>query len=227
MTTMAIPIKIVNPEDYYLYYPLAILVALAAIGVSFNVRFVKRYIAYIIAPGLLVWIFKIISILFSGAGFDYGIFWDAGHAVLQGENPYRAVRDQMFLNPPTALPLFTVLALIPEPASFAIWTILNVIGSALLVLLAYRTLLAQETMGSTLTPQESRKFELSPRAIYALSAAVALSLPCYFSIKLGQLSLIVTICLFLALYAQARKRKLVAGITLGLATIQVRESRVF
>ena len=215
-------VQINNPEQYYVYYPLAILIVLVAIGAVFNVMFVKRHIKYVVAFGVLVLIFKSIPTIFSArAGFDYGIFWEAGHTVLQGENPYRAVHNQMLLNPPTALPLFTILALVPKQLSFAIWTILNIMMAGILVFLAYRALLAQEGMRSTGTSQEPRKFELSPAALYGLSAAVALSLPSHFSIKLGQLTFFITICLLLALYSQARKRKWAAGIALGFATIKI------
>ena len=58
---------------------------------------------------------------------DYHIFWRAGRDIWESLDPYDPVRFAVspFLNPPTAIPLFTLFAAVPYRLSLIIWTFLN------------------------------------------------------------------------------------------------------
>ena len=71
-------------------------------------------------------------------GCDYLIFSKVGRDVWAGVDPYATGHfgDHPFLNPPTALPLFALFAVLPPSVSLALWTVANVMASLALVVLA-------------------------------------------------------------------------------------------
>jgi hypothetical protein len=142
-------------------------------------------------------------------GADLDIFWSAGGAVWRGENPYA---DPRVLNPPTALPFFAALAVLPWPPLLALWTVVNALGYVGLVPLARRALLPATGPG---------RWQLPATAVAVLTAAVVLSFPTRYGLGLGQLSVLTTLCLLAALHAQARGRPIRAGVWLALATIKI------
>jgi hypothetical protein len=153
------------------------------------------------------------------AGIDYRIFWGAGNDVWSGVNPYAATRfaELPFLNPPSALPLFAVFALLPLTSGFLIWSILNVIACAALVPLAQATLAAQDRLdggGGT-------AWRLPDVVLLGLSCALLLSDASLLTLALGQLGVLAAVALLAALAAQARGRPIAAGCLLALATVKV------
>jgi hypothetical protein len=157
---------------------------------------------------------------FPGLGVDYQFFRGAGSDVWTGLNPYdesRASRAH-FINPPTALPVFALFALVPERAGFAVWTVLNVLACMILPACAQRVLQAQALLDH---PAARPCWLLPPWGLAGLAAALVLSDAVCSGLYLGQLSLLTTLVLLAALEAQARRRPILAGIWLALATMKV------
>jgi hypothetical protein len=153
-------------------------------------------------------------------GFDYHIFWQAGRDVWLGRDPYAAesFADLPFLNPPTALPLFALFALVPFEVSFAVWTVANALACLALVAWTQWTLLAQERLDSRQSPPP---WALPPLALAALTAILLVSDACLTTFYLGQLSILAACLLLAALGAQACGRPGWAGVALALATVKV------
>ena len=85
-----------------------------------------------------------LAVVFSvpGVSVDFQFFRAAGTDVWAGRNPYDLSRARRahFLNPPTALPVFALFALLPERPGFALWTALNIVACLLLPAHAQRVL---------------------------------------------------------------------------------------
>ncbi len=56
-------------------------------------------------------------------GWDFSVFWEIGRAVLEGRSPYTVEFSRY---PPAAAFFFTIFALLPFTAAFAVWAGLNV-----------------------------------------------------------------------------------------------------
>jgi hypothetical protein len=155
-----------------------------------------------------------------GLGVDYQFFRGAGGDVWAGRDPYdlsRASREH-FLNPPTALPLFALFALLPERSGFVAWTALNVFACLALPAYARRVLTLQAQAGG---PAARAPRFLPPWGIAGLSAALAVSEAARTGLYLGQLSILTALLLLAALDAQGRRRPVLAGVWLALATTKV------
>jgi hypothetical protein len=157
----------------------------------------------------------------SSLGLDYGIFWKVGRDVWAGQDPYAGERfvEHPFLNPPTALPLFALFAVLPLDVSFAVWTVLNALACLALVAGVQYALLAQDAMGAPGAPR-APAWKLSPTAVVGLTAALAVSDSSFLTFYLGQLSLLGAVLLTAALAAQARGKSITAGVCLAAATIK-------
>jgi hypothetical protein len=154
-----------------------------------------------------------------GLGVDYQFFRAAGGDVWAGLDPYdpsRASRDH--LNPPTALPLFALFALLPGRTGFVVWTVLNVVACLALPVYARRVLTVQAQAGD---PAARARRPLPPWGIAGLTAAVAVSEAARTGLYLGQLSILTALLLLAALDAQGRRRPVLAGVWLALATMKV------
>jgi len=156
-------------------------------------------------------------------GIDYRFFRGAGFDVLAGRDPYSAegFAEHPFLNPPTALPLFAVFALLPFKGGYIGWTILNLLACASLVPLAQWALAAQQRLGDSNASEVGAEESLREVNVLGLTAALLISDASVLTLGIGQLSIVVALALFAALAAQARGRPVVAGIFLGLATVKV------
>lgn len=146
--------------------------------------------------------------------FDYRLFWLCGTDVRAGRDYYAIDprRQQVILNPPTALPLFELFAALPLRKGAKLWTEFNAIASLALVPMAYRALVSQ---GGA----EAAKL---PRATLAvLAAVVALSHASASTLALGQLSILTTLAILAALHAQGASRPILAGVWLAIATVKV------
>jgi hypothetical protein len=154
--------------------------------------------------------------------FDYGIFRRIGLEVWAGVNPYHADRfsDHPFLNPPTALPLFAGFALIPLTVGKVIWTIGNALALCGFVPLSQRVLIQQERLGSQ-SQIDPSAWKMPAPVLVGLTGSFAVSTASFTSFATGQLSILVTLAILAALYAQSRGQPLRAGLWLALASIKV------
>jgi hypothetical protein len=153
-------------------------------------------------------------------GLDYQFFCRAGGDLWAGSDPYADPQfgEHPFLNPPTALPLFALLDVVPLSPGLALWTIGNVVACLALVAWSQDTLRAQEALGH----QGGRvAWALSPVAIAGLTAALLISDASYLNLLLGQLGILAGALLLAALAAQGRGRLVCAGVCLALATVKV------
>jgi hypothetical protein len=194
-------------QQYLISYPIAMIVMSVSVASLFGIRLVQRWIPIIATLGIVFFLINTYILNYPG-GSDFLIFRNAGVAVLEGANPYA---DVSMVSPPTALPLFALMASLPVNTALLVWTTLNIGAALALIPLSQRALQVQTR----------RKFKALPIALLSLSiATVVLSLPTYWSIGLGQLALLESVCLFTALYAQGKNWPMLAGGALALATIK-------
>jgi hypothetical protein len=156
-------------------------------------------------------------------GVDYQFFWKAGRDVWAGLEPYADGRfnDHPFLNPPTALPLFALFAVLPLPLSLTIWTVGNLLAGLALVAWSQNTLRTQDGMDDRGGPYGLVPWALSPAVIVGLTVALVVSDASLLTFYLGQLSILAAVLLLAALAAQGRGRPVWAGVCLALATVKV------
>lgn len=194
-------------QQYLISYPIAMIVLSVSVASLLRMRLVQRWIPIIATLGLVFFLINTYILNYPG-GSDFSIFRDAGVAVLKGANPYA---DVAMVSPPTALPLFALMASLPAKTGLLVWTTVN-IGAALALVPLSQLALQVQTR---------RKFKALPKALLSLSiATVVLSFPIYWSINLGQLALLESVCLFTALYAQGKNWPMLAGGALAIATIK-------
>ena len=194
-------------QQYLIFYPIAMIVLSVSVASLLGMRLVQRWIPIIATLGLVSFLINT-YILNYPVGGDLFVFWKAGVAVLKGANPYA---DPAMVSPPTALPLFALMASLPFDTVKFVWTTVN-IGAALALIPLSQLALQVQTR---------RKFKALPRALLSLSiATVVLSLPIYWGMGLGQLAVLESVCLYTALYAQGKNWPILAGGALALATIK-------
>ena len=153
-----------------------------------------------------------VSTLMTGGDFD--AYWRSGRDVLQGVNPYTITPRSgamRALNPPNALPLFVLFGLLSEKVAWAIFRTLNMFLTIAVVPLAWAALAAQEGR---------RPPGLSWPVVVVLSTAFSLSSAVFFGIGVGTFSMVATVLILAALYAQGRGSPIVAGIWLALASVK-------
>jgi hypothetical protein len=138
-------------------------------------------------------------------GNDTRTFRQAGVAVLEGRDPYQ---DGMFVNPPTALPVYVLFALVPAAVLVPLWTVLNGLGYLLVV---------WPTQGTLRSLSEDTHWLPAP-VLALLGSTIALGFSCRYGLELGQMSLFMTLVLLAALYAQGKGRPILAGFFLTLGT---------
>ncbi len=149
-------------------------------------------------------------------GADYLKFWNDGKAWLAGENPYlygdgSVNKGQSMLSPPNCVPIFGLLALPPFETSLRIWTVLTTLLTLLLVPVAAK-FIRENSSGDT---------QSIPRADLALLCVCALlSMASHFTLGLGQLTAVVAMSVFGALYLKGRGRPLLAGLIASLAAMK-------
>jgi hypothetical protein len=185
-------------EPYFVYYPIAILMASYAVWTVFR-RTDWRRLDWCVA-GLGIAFFVAKTLWAPPNGSDLSIFHAAGAAALHGANPYEI---QGMMNPPVAVPLFEMLALFDFRTALVVWTVFGTVVGILLVPLASRAV-----------------GELPPHILAVLAAAVGLSIPMHFSMVLGQLSIWTALCITLTMVFAAQKRPVAAGIAAALAFIK-------
>ncbi|MBY0528307.1 MAG: DUF2029 domain-containing protein [Gemmataceae bacterium] len=138
-------------------------------------------------------------------GCDTKHFYTAGCDVRDGEDPYRNVTC---LNPPTALPLYGLLARLSFEEAVTVSAVFNVLALAVLLVLAQAALRSSDD-----------EWRLPLHVLGLLTATLALSVSCRYGMDVGQVSVLVTLALLLALIAQ-RRWPWLAGTALAVATIK-------
>lgn len=144
-----------------------------------------------------------LTLLSSAKGVDAKIFWNAGSQVWDGLNPYAAPE---IMNPPTAFPFFAMFALLPFMAFTVLWKVLNLGGGLTLAALSGRL--------------DDPRAGQSAMIVALLGCAVLLSFPYRYGVALGQLSLLTTAAVFVALWCQQRQRPVAAGVFLAIGSIK-------
>lgn len=187
------------------YYLPSALFLLAAALALLDVPFFRKRPTHVAVFGLLVFAVKTVIYYDPSVAVDHRLFWEAGRVVADGGNPYQ----HGVLNPPTAVPLYLLLAQAPLAASYAAFTIANVLGAFALAFLAHRIVAADGEVAT-----------LPPAKLVVLSVAVALSHAAHSTIRLGQLGILVAAFVMLAILELSRGREVAAGALLALATIK-------
>jgi hypothetical protein len=156
-------------------------------------------------------------------GYDYSLFWAIGCDVWAGLDPYAADRFERhpFLNPPTALPLFALFAILPLRISRALWTAGNVLACLSLVPLALRALQAGADGAGSAEEPHAHPWRLSPMETAGLAICLSFSDASLMGFYVGQLNVIVTVALLAALIAQGRARPVWAGLWLYIASSKI------
>ena len=147
-------------------------------------------------------------------GIDHRIFYNIGRNILAGVSPYSPDRFEShpFLNPPSTFPIFALIAMPSFRVSLVVWTLVNSVLAFSVIWQARRVLSLQD--GGELS-------RLSHAELAALATAFGLSDASMATIQLGQLSLVATALILLALEFQARRRPRAAGVAFGLSLMKV------
>jgi hypothetical protein len=189
-------------------YALELLVLLSAVAVILGVKLPRRFAWGTAALGIGVFLSSMYGEI-RPQDNDLTIFWHAGRAAWSGQSPYA---DPLFVNPPSALPVYAVLSLLPYSACIAVWGGLNVLGTLALVPLSHRALIADPDYGRQQVPGA---------ALAILSAALALSFAARYGVMHGQTAVWNACLLLAALIARGHGRPIWAGVCLALATVKV------
>lgn len=192
---------------YGLQLPLQFL-ALATVGTYLLGIRVRPWFAWAITVGGILAFVGIVIVQLPLPGHDLWGRWIEGGHLLRGESPYLS-SGCLYL--PTAFPLFAAFALLSFPMAVTVWTILNAVGFVGLTALAYAALRTCPGNGERRVPAP---------LVGVLTVAVLLSGATRYHMESGQLALLVTLALVLALYASQRQRAALAGLGLTLATIK-------
>ncbi|MGO9599040.1 MAG: glycosyltransferase 87 family protein [Isosphaeraceae bacterium] len=164
--------------------------------------------------GLASVVAALLSAYCSGhTGFDYAVFWNAGTAIRLGRNPYNSLSPGgfPFLNPPPFFPIAALISLVPFRVGEALWMVFNLIGSFALCFLA-RQIIAESSEADE---------RLDDRTVFAMACTVTFSFASYAGLRAGQLSVLTTLALLLAILAAHRSHAGVAGLCLAIASSKV------
>lgn len=203
--------------DLYLwFYPAAVLFFALALAATLGWRVSNR-------TGLILGTLGVVFSLFNGArrfwinpeAVDFERNWNAGRAWRDGVDPYPL--SEMINYPPYALPFFGLSALGPFESMRVVMLVINLLGAALLVPLAALALRAQRRLDPAALSHEA---ELPVGTLALFTAAVALSLPVYFSVTLGQPTIYIALAAAGALIAQGHGRPILAGLLLAVAAVK-------
>ncbi|MCX5662200.1 MAG: glycosyltransferase family 87 protein [Planctomycetota bacterium] len=208
--------------DLYLwFYPAAVLFLGLAAAAVLGWRVSKRTGLVLAGAGILFGLCNgLRRFNLDHAAVDFERNWMAGRAWLEGVDPY--TQSVMNNYPPYALPLFALPASIPFEAASLLMLLVNLVGAAMLVPVAYLALRSLARAGRPAEPLAETEGggELPIGVLAILSAAVALSLPVYFSVTLGQPTIYIALCAMGALIAQGRGRPVLAGLLLAIAAVK-------
>src|SRR3954471_17842463 len=105
---------------FLLLYPAEVCGLLAVLALLLRVRVPAVLCGMVALWGVLALGAR--AALYEPEGWDFQIFWEGGAAVWRGEDPYEV---EGLVNPPTALPLYALLAALPFDTALAVWTALS------------------------------------------------------------------------------------------------------
>ena len=168
-------------------------------------------------PPAAVWavsLLALVAVLASAFGadsysVDARVFWTAGRDVRDGADPY--ARPEL-LNPPSALPFFVILSLLPLSAFLVFWKVAGLAGYGALVPLSRGALRG--------APGETTD-EIAPTDLLLLSAAVLASVAAQFGVLIGQLPFVTALASIGAVGCRAKGRPVAAGLLLAVAAIKI------
>lgn len=161
------------------------------------------------ALSLLSFVAAVWSVYASDAYYvDARFFWTAGRDVWEGNDPYA---HSQVLNPPSALPFFALLSLLPLAVFLAVWKTLGLAGYAALLPLS-RVALRE--------PGREPREDLAPPDLLLLSAAMVVSVAAQFALQIGQLPFITALAAIGAVGCRASGRPVAAGVLLSVAAIK-------
>lgn len=202
-----------------------VLLAMVRLVLRPNVRRTAAWWMPVIAAGLVA--AGLSARTHADIPYDFKRFWQVGRDLNRGVDYYALPVDdprELILNPPTALPLFRVLALMPLPTAAIWWHLVNVLGVMLLFPTARALMRPERTSAVTTRAVDTSRHANTDRRLLMLfvpTLAVAAAPAHAMGLALGQLSLLATFALLMALRAQSQARPVRAGIWLAIATIKV------
>lgn len=179
-------------------------------------RLPVRPILYGLIAAFLAVLFVVQLVLASripAFNFDFRIFYEVGRDVWAGRDPYAPERfaGHPFLNPPPALPLFALFAVLPADFGGALWTAGNALACCALVFLA------QQALGKD-GREETGGAGFSRLAV--LAATLTTSDAALANFYTGQLGVLTALALLLALRARSLGRPVRAGLWLAVAMVK-------
>ena len=181
---------------YAIIYPVAGIALVSVIFTTLGRRLPSSWLWSIAVAGVLASVVRLIHLSGTAVwGFDHHIFWKVGNDVWAGMDPYspERFRTHPFLNPPSTFAFFGLIAALPYRASLFLWTFIYTIISYALVFMGRAVLDTDD--GGEAQP-------LSYAELVRLATTVALSDACMATLELGQLALMGTALILLALYAR-------------------------
>jgi hypothetical protein len=181
-----------------------------AVAYLFRVRIAPRFAwaFFNLALGVAAWE----SLAQNGYLMDATVFRTAGRAIWSHEDPYASLR---VLNPPTALPLFALLALIPAAVFGPVWKVAIILGHAATSLVSGRL------VDSDVKPAVKSDGARVPTDVVVVAAVVVMSVAARMSLAIGQLTFVTTLAIVAALLFHVRGKPIAAGIALAVATIKI------
>ena len=193
--------------QYYVYYPVALGILALGLYVLASAGKHRRTLGLLVlGSGLLLLVLK--TIFLDNPFVDFAFVISGGDFVNHGRDPYTLPQMPF---PPTALPLFAVLAALPYQGVKVAWLAASVVATVALIPLARRCLLSRS---------ETSRFDLDGPALWVLTAMFSVSISLHVAIKEGNMSVLVTLCILLAIVLQSRGQGVAAGFCLALATIK-------
>jgi hypothetical protein len=206
------------------YYAVMGVVTLTALAVVARLPMRRGWVAGVAVLGLAFFVgYGVVMARDVAPYCDFTNFWDVGTDVLSGRDPIDRVRNLSMppLNPPTAYPMFALLALLPYAKSFAVWTLINVFLCLTLVPLFRKVLWRGEGKGQGYVQGASAAGGLPPESLALLAAFLALSNATRAGLSVGQLAIFTASAIATALVARDAGRPVLAGLCLSAATVKV------
>jgi hypothetical protein len=191
--------------NYLLIYPVKLAVLLTALALLLRAPVRSGWAWAVTGLGLAC--FFLTPVVEPPGGWDALFTWRSGRYLLEGVSPYR---NPDCLQPPSALPLFVLQGALPFSQMLAVWTVGILLGTCALVVLTQRALACPAGEG----------WRLPPPVLGVFTAALALSAVSDHGLKAGQMALLTTLTILLALWARGRDRPGRAGLWLALGSVK-------
>ncbi len=192
---------------FYVYYPFALLVLVLGLYALVCAGKSRRTLSYVVVGcGMLLLLLK--TTFLENAFVDFNFLLAGGDVVRRGEDPYKLAQMPF---PPTVLGVFAALSSLPRKGVMVAWLFASVVVTVCLVPLARRCLILQSG---------TNRFDLDGPALWVLTTIFSVSVSLDVAIKEGNLSVLVTFCILLALLFQSQGRGVLSGVCLAVATFK-------